>query len=64
MSADEENEETGAPTAMPGVIQLPDALARTVAKAYSELLREPVPSRLAELLEAIRRFEAGQKKSD
>ena len=49
---------------MPGVIQLPDALARTVAKAYSELLREPVPSRLADLLDAIRRFEAGQKKSD
>lgn len=64
MSADEENEDAGVQPALPDVIHLPDALARAVAKAYSELLKEPVPSRLADLLDAIRRFEAGRKKAD
>lgn len=64
MSADEENEDEGTPPAVPGVVPLPDGLARTVAKAYSEILREPVPDRLADLMDAIRRFEASQRKDD
>lgn len=64
MSADEENEGEEARPARPEVIHLPDALARSVAKAYSDLLKEPVPSRLADLLDAIRRFESNRKKPD
>ncbi len=64
MSADEEHEGQEAQPARPDVIHLPDALARSVAKAYSELLKEPVPSRLADLLDAIRRFESNSKKPD
>jgi hypothetical protein len=58
------NDEEGTPPATPDAAPLPDALAQAVARAYSELLREPVPDRLARLMEAIRRFEAHRRKPD
>lgn len=64
LSADEENEEEALLPPTQGIIPLPDGLARTVAKAYSEILKEPVPDRLSELMDAIRRFEESQRKGD
>lgn len=66
MSGKDESED-GAPEIrpiVPDTSQLPDPLAKSVAESYAEILNEPVPERLSDLLDAIRRLEKGQRKSN
>ena len=65
MSGKDETED-GAPETRPVppvAFPLPDPLAKSVAESYAEILNEPVPERLTDLLDTIRRLEKGQRKS-
>mgnify|MGYP001282073022 CR=1 FL=1 len=47
-----------------GVSRLRGPLDRVVADAYADVLKEPVPERMLQLLETIRRAEAGRDEAD
>lgn len=65
MSGEDETEDGAAEVTpiLPATPPLPDPLAKSVAESYADILKEPVPERLTDLLDAIRRLENGQRKS-